>query len=176
MNNNSKVNSLNPNSETDLNTITETEFEKNLHNVLISTGREQLDLRLKKHGCETNKDLLNTMVGGNYHLIPQMFAYVNLNKIEKRTTLINDLFRNSEFYQTKKLCVPAKALLLELIINFTEFHKQPKRPSIHLSNADKVYLVKAICPRSKSDKSQTLQRYFKNLEDAGFIDKQNVNY
>lgn len=104
-----------------------------------------------------------------------MFADVELNNVEKRRALINDLFHSSEFYQTKKLSIPTKALLLELTLNFTQYsvdtYQTPKRLSIHLSNDDKNYLVSLICPRSKSGKSRTLQRHFKNLEDAGFIDR-----
>ncbi|MEM6339453.1 MAG: hypothetical protein AAF673_06005 [Pseudomonadota bacterium] len=70
--------------------------------------------------------------------------------------------------------------MLELIINFTQYsvdtYQTPKWPFIHLSKTDQEYLVRTICPRSKSGKSRALKRYFKNLEDAGFIDKKNLNY
>ena len=87
-----------------------------------------------------------------------MFADVDLilNNNEKRKDLIKDLFHSAEFYQTKKLCVSVKALLIELVISFTQYsvdtYRTPKRPFIHLSKADKEYLVRTICPRSKSGK------------------------
>lgn len=156
------------------------DFSKELHKELMHVGKIKLNEVLEKHCCPTDKELLNTMMGENAYflrIIPQMFADVDLylNNNEKRKALITDLFRSAEFYQTKKICVSAKALLLELIINFTQYsvdtYRTPKRPFIHLSNADIDYLVRAICPRSKCGKSRTLQRYFKNLEDAGFLDK-----
>ena len=132
------------------------DFNKQLNKELEYLRRQRLNEILEKHGCNTDKELLDTKMGGNAYflrIIPQMFAdadrLLNNNPNEKRKVLVNDLFRSAEFYQTKKLCVSAKALLLELIINFNQYsvdtYRTPKRPFIHLSNADKAYLVKAIC-------------------------------
>lgn len=100
------------------------DFSKELHTELMCEGKRKLNEVLEKHGCATDKELLGKMIDRNAYslrIIPQMLTDVDLilNNNEKREALINDLFCSAEFYQTKKLGVSAKALLLELIINFT---------------------------------------------------------